>query len=267
MSQDPVRLLDDPSMPDLLREDLAEAVQQPLPAVGTAAALASLQASIKAGGGATAVKAAALTQGSWWSGALVGLGAGLVGAAAIWLAPPLTPPAKLPAPAPLGVEVELEASASAALPSAAPAPRPAPLAASAASPPDRSPAPRPSPLRLARAAEPFEPTSPEEAEIEPYAPTSPSAAVDGPAEELELLVRIKQKASSDPASALTLVEEGHRRFPRGSFYQERESIAILALSQLGRTTEARERAKHFLDAHPQSPYAERLRGLITAPIP
>ncbi len=77
MSQDPVRLLDDPSVPDLLREDLAEAAAQPLPAVGTAAGLASLQASIKAGGGATAAaKATALAHASWWSGALIGGGAG-----------------------------------------------------------------------------------------------------------------------------------------------------------------------------------------------
>ena len=253
MSQDPVRLLDDPSVPDLLREDLAEAAAQPLPAVGTAAALASLQASIKAGGGAAA-KATALAHGSWWSGALIGGGAGLIGAAAIWLAPPLTPPSPPPAPAPI--------EATAAPPSSADAPSPAPIAASAASPSDRSPAPRAQPSR------PEPPLSPSAlAGPEASASASSPPAVDGPAEELDLLVRIKQKASSDPASALSLVEEGHRRFPRGSFYQERESIAVLALSQLGRTTEARERAKHFLDAHPQSPYAERLRGLITSPIP
>ena len=67
------------------------------------------------------------------------------------------------------------------------------------------------------------------------------------------------------AFGLVLVDEGHRRFPRGSFYQERESIAILALAQVGRSTEARARAQRFLDAHPGSAYAERLRGLVAAP--
>ena len=99
------------------------------------------------------------------------------------------------------------------------------------------------------------------------APVASASAepLDSPAEELALLVRIKQRAASDPAAAVALVDEGHRRFPRGSFYQERESIAILALAQLGRTAEARARARLFLDAHPQSPYAERLRGLVGSP--
>ncbi|MFS8066078.1 MAG: hypothetical protein ACMG6S_06875, partial [Byssovorax sp.] len=96
MNRDPVRLLDDPSMPDLLREDLAEAADQPLPPVDMAVGLASLQASIRAGSGVAAsgagatAKAAALAHGSWWGGALIGVGVGLVAAAAIWVAPPLT---------------------------------------------------------------------------------------------------------------------------------------------------------------------------------
>lgn len=257
MSQDPVRLLDDPSLPDLLREDLAEAANQPLPAVDTAAGLASLQAAIKAGGGATAtVKGAALAQGSWWGGALIGLGAGLVGAAAIWLAPPLTPPS--PPPSPARIEAPTPPPSAASTTSMVPAP----IATSAALPPDRSPLLRAQPSPLAPLPSPSSLGSADTSAL-----VASVAPVDGPAEELELLVQIKQKASSEPAAALSLVEEGHRRFPRGSFYQERESIAVLALAQLGRAAEARERAKHFLDAHPQSPYAERLRRLVAGSAP
>lgn len=258
MSRDPVRLLDDPSMPDLLREDLAEAANQPLPPVDMAVGLASLQASIRAGSGSAAsgagatAKAAALAHGSWWGGALIGLGVGLVGAAAIWLAPPLT--GSSPPLAPPRIEV------TAALPIAAPAPPiPEPFAASAAQPSPVAPSPRAPPALAAPSPSASSPSTPE-------ASASASPA-DGPAEELALLVRIKQKASSDPAGALALVDQGHRRFPRGSFYQERESIAVLALAQLGRGAEARARAEHFLDAHPQSPYAERLRGLVPTTVP
>jgi hypothetical protein len=261
MNRDPVRLLDDPSMPDLLREDLAEAANQPLPPVDMAVGLASLQASIRAGsvaaasGSGATVKAAALAHGSWWGGALIGLGAGLVGAAAIWLAPPLT--RSPPPPDPPRIEV------AAPLPIAAPAPPiPEPSTASAALPSALAPLPSARPALPAPSPSASSPSSPSN----PEASASASPA-DGPAEELALLVRIKQKASSDPAVALALVDEGHRRFPRGSFYQERESIAVLALAQLGRATEARARAKLFLDAHPQSPYAERLRGLVPTTLP
>lgn len=245
MNRDPVRLLDDSSVPDLLRADLAEAEKQPLPAVDMAAGLLMLTAAIHAGGaGASAAsataKAAALAHGSWWGGALIGLGAGLFAAAAIWLAPPLSRAPTPPAPAPIEA--------------AAPIPTPAEVSATppverAAPPAPRAPSASPTPSILAS----------------PPLASAPVEPLDGPAEELALLVRIKQHAASDPAAAVALVDEGHRRFPRGSFYQERESIAILALAQLGRVDEARPRARGFLDAHPQSPYAERLRGLVAAP--
>jgi hypothetical protein len=253
MNRDPVRLLDDPSMPDLLREDLAEAEKQPLPRVDMAAGLLTLTAAINAGGaGAGAAsataKAAALAHGSWWGGALIGLGAGLLAATAIWLAPPLSRAPTPPPPAPVPIEVEAAAPRPAPIPAAADVSVTAPVER-AALPAPRAPSANPAPALAA-----------------PIPLTTASAEpADGPAEELELLVRIKQRAASDPAAAVALVDEGHRRFPRGSFYQERESIAILALAQLGRTAEARPRAQRFLDAHPQSPYAERLRGLIVAP--
>lgn len=251
MSQNPLRLLDDPSLPDALREDLAEAAGQPLPPVDMAAGLASLKASIGASASAgasagAAAEAAALAHGSWWGGALIGLGAGLVGAAAIWLAPPL---AHSPEPPPSS---RVEVSAATTTPTASPAPTlrstPAPTSAAAAA-------------QVSSAA----PRAPLAVSAPSASASAPPEITDGPSQELALLVRIKQSAASDPALAVALVDEGHRRFPRGSFYQERESIAVLALAQLGRTNEARARAKHFLDAHSESPYAERLRSIADPP--
>ena len=258
MTRDPVRLLDDSSLPDLLREDLTEAANQPLPPVNMAAGLATLTAAIHAGGaGALAsstsasasatAKAAALTHGSWWGGALIGFGAGLAGAAVIWFAPPLSHPQAPPLPAP----VEVAAPAPAPIPAKAEITI-APPGARSASPAVRAPSAIPAP-------------PPASSAIPVSDPSATADPVEGQAEELALLVRIKQQAASNPAAVVALVDEGHRRFPRGSFYQERESIAILALSQLGRSADARARAQRFLEAHPQSPYAERLRGLVAQP--
>lgn len=66
-------------------------------------------------------------------------------------------------------------------------------------------------------------------------------------------------ALGDPARALQLANEGHAKFPRGVFGQEREIIAIQALQKLGRTDEAKRRSDAFVAAHPESMYAKSLR--------
>jgi len=65
-------------------------------------------------------------------------------------------------------------------------------------------------------------------------------------------------SEADPERALRLAEEGHARFPRGVFWQDRELAAILALVRLGRRDEARVRAAAFLVNHPESPFREKL---------
>jgi hypothetical protein len=243
MRRDPVRMLDDASAPDRLRSDLAEAAAQPPMPIDMTAGLARLQASIAAssaaGGTAAAAKAAAMAQGSWWGAALIGTALGLVGAVVIWFAPVGPSPSAPPVPA-------IEATAAppvlvAPPPPVATIPAPAETGSGVA----------------ARAALPAKADAPRAA-VSAAASADP---VDPAAEELALLVRIKEKAASDPAGAIALVDEGHQRFPRGGFYLERESIAVLALAQLGRTAEARERAKRVLEAHPGNAYAERLRGI------
>ena len=123
-------------------------------------------------------KAAALAHGSWWGGALVGAGAGLVVAVGIWFAPPLShPPAPRPA-APIKADAEAKTKATAA------APIPAPIAvrsgSDSASPPEQPASPAP---RLPSAIP---------------AP-APAPALDS-AEELGMLVRIKQQAATTNCS-------------------------------------------------------------------
>jgi hypothetical protein len=90
---------------------------------------------------------------------------------------------------------------------------------------------------------------------------APSASGPTVKQEMDQMAEIRKAAPSDPARALALAEEGHARFPRSVFWQEREMAAIGALARLGRSGEARERARAFLQRHPESPYAEGLRKL------
>jgi hypothetical protein len=86
-------------------------------------------------------------------------------------------------------------------------------------------------------------------------PEAPPAA---PVSETQLLRDARLALGSDPGRALALAERHLREYPSGSFGQEREYIAINALLQLGRTSEARARAERFRTSYPRSPYVERL---------
>jgi hypothetical protein len=88
----------------------------------------------------------------------------------------------------------------------------------------------------------------------------PAAQVDQLGSEMEHLASLRR--AFDPAWALQLAEEGHATFPRGLFWQERESIAITSLTRLGRTAEARARARAFIEKHPNSPGVEELRRVL-----
>jgi hypothetical protein len=66
----------------------------------------------------------------------------------------------------------------------------------------------------------------------------------------------------DPNSTLQLVDEQARRFPHGTFAQEREVLKIDALVALGRSGEARDRARAFLAQHPESAHRPRLERML-----
>jgi outer membrane protein assembly factor BamD (BamD/ComL family) len=65
----------------------------------------------------------------------------------------------------------------------------------------------------------------------------------------------------NPAKALAAVEEHERRFPHGKLVESRRVTRILALCQLGRTSEARDERERFLSRYPQSPFSNRVRAV------
>ncbi|HMA96639.1 MAG TPA: hypothetical protein VKP30_28330 [Polyangiaceae bacterium] len=82
------------------------------------------------------------------------------------------------------------------------------------------------------------------------------------AEEMEQLTRLRSLATSDPAAALRLSEQGDQRFVKGLFRQERQAIAIQSLAQLHRTGEAKQRARAFATAYPHSQFLARMSQLL-----
>jgi len=87
------------------------------------------------------------------------------------------------------------------------------------------------------------------------------------AREVRLLGRARTALASDPAEALALTQESQREFPQGVLSEEREAIAILALSQLGRTREAQARGKAFLGRFPNGPFSAKVRLAVDPPDP
>jgi hypothetical protein len=80
--------------------------------------------------------------------------------------------------------------------------------------------------------------------------------------EIAQLAQIKAALDTDPARAYRLAQAGNREFGRGMLRQEREALAVLSLSQLGRRTEAAARARVFLARYPQSPLRESIERLL-----
>ncbi len=62
--------------------------------------------------------------------------------------------------------------------------------------------------------------------------------------------------------ALSLANEHARRFPGGAHAEDRERIAIEALVDLGRTDEAKTRARRFFARYPSSAYRPRIESLV-----
>lgn len=59
-----------------------------------------------------------------------------------------------------------------------------------------------------------------------------------------------------------LVAEHERAFPDGRLREEREAIALEALSRAGRREDVRRRGASFLSTWPRSLYAPRVRTLL-----
>lgn len=72
-------------------------------------------------------------------------------------------------------------------------------------------------------------------------------------------------AQGEPEQVLAVVAQHRRQFPRGRLAEERDALAIRALISLGRTTEARQRARAFRTAYPNSFLAPALESALSKP--
>lgn len=257
--RDPRRLLDANETEPVLRDALA-AARARAPSEAQLARIAALlpRPGDLGGGGSSgsAPKAPPVATGSTLSGAAIGaaLGVLVVGAGLAWQAAHEAPPS-----------TNERAAMTAA----------APLASSSASSVPVARLAVPSALATAaRAARPIErptvdSTAPETIDA-PEAPAPlPEASAPAPAApvvdaetEAHFLDRARAALDTAPAQALSLTEEHARRFPSGALAQEREVVAIEALSRLGRVEAARQRAQRFLAAFPGSVHRRRLEALL-----
>lgn len=80
--------------------------------------------------------------------------------------------------------------------------------------------------------------------------------------EFALIQRAQAALPSDPALALAIADEHARAFPAGELTQEREVVAVEALSRLGRRAEAKRRASALLERFPSTPYEPRLERAL-----
>jgi len=94
----------------------------------------------------------------------------------------------------------------------------------------------------------------------------PTAAVSADIAEELALIRAAQDALRGGSGhrALARLDEHARRFPNGALAEERDTARVLALSQLGRATDACVEAAHFVEAHPLSPHASTVREACAA---
>jgi len=80
-----------------------------------------------------------------------------------------------------------------------------------------------------------------------------------PGTEAENLAQIEAALPKDPQQALYLANDGNRSFGEGALREQREASAIAALAALGKGSQARSRAQRFLKDFPKSPLCERVR--------
>jgi hypothetical protein len=83
-----------------------------------------------------------------------------------------------------------------------------------------------------------------------------------PSSEVELLKQARDSISSDPDRALLLTRRHRAEFPFGAYAQERDFIAVSALSRLGRSAEAKSLAENFRRRYPRSAYLPQLARLL-----
>jgi hypothetical protein len=94
---------------------------------------------------------------------------------------------------------------------------------------------------------------------------APAVTIAPDLTEIELIDRAQRALARQPAVARQWVDEHTRRFPAGTFVQEREAVAIEALVREGRMVEARARAVQFRTRFPESAYLRRIEAWLRGP--
>lgn len=84
--------------------------------------------------------------------------------------------------------------------------------------------------------------------------------------EFDIVQRAETALASDPPRALAITGEHLRAYPSGELVQEREVIAVEALTKLGRRDDASRRARALAERFPNTPYATRLEKALGHPI-
>lgn len=103
---------------------------------------------------------------------------------------------------------------------------------------------------------------------EPRASAVDTAAPSVLAEERALVEMARSAlARGDNAAALTATQNHERAFANGRLREEREFIAVKALSGLGRSSEADARGARFLTSYPRSMFAPAVRAAIHTSTP
>jgi hypothetical protein len=133
-----------------------------------------------------------------------------------------------------------------------------PVSAVASSPQDRGPVARATTLAMASARA----SAPADAGAKADS-AAPPAASSTLAQEVAALDDARRALTAGRATeALGAVDRYERDFPRGHMGQEVAFLRMQALMQSGDREGARRLAEHFLQAHPASPLAPRVRALL-----
>jgi len=91
--------------------------------------------------------------------------------------------------------------------------------------------------------------------------TPASLGPAGAGDEFELIKAMQLALrDGDAAHALALVREHERRFPSSAWAPERDGVRVLAICSSASTVEAEKVGQAFLDGHPLSPLAARVRA-------
>ncbi|HEU5076331.1 MAG TPA: hypothetical protein VFU02_19195 [Polyangiaceae bacterium] len=102
------------------------------------------------------------------------------------------------------------------------------------------------------------------AEVARDAPQTRAPVAAKPSE-AALLNQAQQALKTDPRRALELTRRHKQLYPQGSLSQEREVIAIEALSRLDKKNSAHERAEAFSEKYPESAHQKKVDTTLKEP--